>query len=263
MFPISKSTVLLLGLSLALVLPSAAESFTNEMNSQTGNSVNQTTESEAAKAANQAKAGAEYLDKMYQAADALNDYSFTYAMTVYKDKDVFEKGKVYFKKPHLLRTEIIGPNRKGSVACVGPNGKIRAHLGGTLSFYVVTLDPDSSWLQCANGYPMVESDFASMALYVKNMLKQGAVSRLAGEPSKDAELGRLVNTLEVFDPKKPSGPNGSGPGLLLKRALLDAETNLPVKWFDYQDGKLWAVTLWQDLKTNQNFADSVFDIKAK
>jgi outer membrane lipoprotein-sorting protein len=262
LFPLSKPTVLLLGLSLVLTLPSAAQSFTHEMSPQTDASVNQPTEvkPEAIKP-NEAKAGAEFLDKMYQAADALNDYSFTYSMTVYKDKTVLEKGKVYFKKPHLLRTEILGPNRKGSVACVGPSGKIRAHLGGTLSFYVVTLQPDSSWLQCANGYPMVESDFASMALYVKNMLKQGDVCRLAGGARKDTDLGRTVYTLEVFEPQNSSGQNG--PGLLLKRALVDAETYLPVKWFDYQDGKLWAVTLWQDLKTNQNFADSTFDIKAK
>jgi outer membrane lipoprotein-sorting protein len=47
---------------------------------------------------------------------------------------------------------------------------------------------------------------------------------------------------------------------LMKRAYVDPQTLLPVEWFDYKDGKLFAHTTWKNVESNVELADALFEI---
>ncbi len=128
------------------------------------------------------------------------------------------------------------------MAILGKNGKVRAHGGGGLRFFNVDLSPDSGYLLSANGWPMVKSDFISLAEAVKGYIADGDSAK-ESEPRAVAGKSEKLVLFELFK----GGPNGT----LFKRAYFDPNTNLPVEWWDYVDGKLWAHSLWTNFKTTQ------------
>jgi len=50
-------------------------------------------------------------------------------------------------------------------------------------------------------------------------------------------------------------------GRVLKRIFVDADSYLPVEWYDYRDGQLWSKSVFTNLVINPELKDSLFDIK--
>ena len=199
------------------------------------------------------KDGAAFIEEMYRSASAQTAYSFNFTMTVYKGKKpTVEKGRFYYKKPGLIRLEEKGPYKKGAVAVLGDNGKVKAHLGGNLSLFVVELSRDNQMLRSANGHPMVESDFRSLAEALKQFLKEGVASRVTARPVMTDSSSRPVYLLEMR--------KGKGEGRLWKRIAVDSKTHLPVEWWDYRDdGKLWSHATWRSFESVADLPDDLFD----
>ena len=198
--------------------------------------------------------GKEFIESMCQAADNLNDYSFQFEMTVYKlNGEQKEAGNFYFKKPRLIRLEETGNFKKGAVAVLQRDGKVRAHLGGALGFFVVTLTPESDYLRSANEYPLVASDFISLAQFLKNWLKEGMISRVTEKP---VLLNGYINKVHVIEMYKQNNPHE-----VHKRVFVDEITKLPVQWYDFRDGRLWSKSLFKNVKTNTGLEDTLFNIK--
>lgn len=197
--------------------------------------------------------GAEFLKEMSDAANNLNSYSFVSSMTVFKNgKTIQENSKFYFKKPRSIRAEEMGPYKKGSVAVLLKNGKVKGHLGGLLSKFSGTVDADSDWVQSANGYPLVDSDYFSMSKVMIDFANKGKKSIVTQSPVTVTGQPKPVYVLEMYtDASKQE---------LMKRAYVDPQNLLPVEWFDYKDGKLFAHTLWKDLKLNVDLDDSLFNL---
>lgn len=194
--------------------------------------------------------GAEMIQDMTSAANDLKAYTFTYEMTVFKGKKtIFEKGNFYFQKPRLLRVEEVGEYKKGAVAVIGKDGKIRGHLGGALSPFTVTLSENSDQLLSANGYPMVDSDYSSMCKVIQSFLKQGMKSRVSDRPVAVDGHPEKVYVLEIY--------KGTD---LFKRSYVNSQSLLPVEWFDYVDGRLFARTVWKNLRITQNLSDDLFKL---
>jgi outer membrane lipoprotein-sorting protein len=197
--------------------------------------------------------GKEFIDDMKSTLDSYNTYSFQYEMTVFKGKKVTEeKGNFYFKKPNLMRAEEIGNYKKGAIAVVDKNGKIKGHLGGALSAFTVTLQKDSDMLRSANGYSLLDSDFSSMAQVMQNFVKKGMQSKLSNRPINIEGISSKVYVLELY--------KGSQNPELFKRAYVDPKTLTPVEWFDYINGQLFAHTIWKNLQININLKDDIFTI---
>lgn len=199
--------------------------------------------------------GAGFIDKMVSSADSYQNYSFDYTMKVFKGKKtIVEQGVFYFKKPRLIRLEETGDFKKGSVAILGPNGKVKAHMGGSFKMFVVELDPGSNMLKSANGHPMVESDFTSLAQALKHFLKTGVTSQVTKEAFEmKAEHDRvyILELRKTHDQTK-----------IWKRVAVSSRTHLPVQWWDYDDdGNLWSHANWDSFKPNQQLADSIFSMK--
>jgi outer membrane lipoprotein-sorting protein len=197
--------------------------------------------------------GASFINDMVTASAALNNYVCDYKMVVHNRKPPeIETGKLYFRQPRLMRGEIKTGAKRGSVAILCKDGKVRGHAGGILSWLSGTLSPDSNMLRCINGFPFVETDFASLARYLKcKMLDKGDKSLVSDQPVRTANTEAPAYVLDTF-----RGPQGQE--VLLKRVYVDPKSMLPVYWEDYQEGKLYAQSYWTDLKVDQDFPDSLF-----
>lgn len=197
--------------------------------------------------------GAEFFQSMADAAAKVQAYSVRSEMTLLKDgKSIEENGKFFFKKPHLIRAEELGPYKKGALAILGKDGKIHGHLGGLLSKINGTVDAKSSWATSANGYPLADSDFYSMSQVMLRYLKSGKKGLVTEHPVKVTGQPKDVYIIELY--------SDSSQKELMKRAYVDPQNLLPVEWFDYKDGKLFAHTNWRALDTTTALNDSLFDL---
>ncbi len=197
--------------------------------------------------------GMDFLKEMAEAANALHTYSFQSEQIVFKDKkSIQEKVNFFFKKPKLIRAEEVGDYKKGSVAVLLKNGSVRGHLGGLLSKINATLDAHSDWVVGANGYPLVDSDFYSMAQVMVNFVKEGKKSLVTGSAVKVTGQPKPVYVVELYEDNTKKQ--------LLKRAYIDPENLLPLEWFDYKDSKLFAHTVWRNLHLNTELNDSLFQL---
>jgi len=197
--------------------------------------------------------GAAFIAKMISAAEQLNNYSSNYKMVVYKPKGTqSETGIFYFRKPKLMRVEVRSGPKKGSVAVLQADGKVHGHMGGLMKMFSGTLSPDSSFLKALNDFPMVGTDFASLAVYLKaNMLDQGDKSRVTSRPITSKLVTSPTYVLDMY-------AVSAGKEILKKRIFVDPETKLPVFWQDYREAKLWSESSWSALKNEQALASTLF-----
>lgn len=198
--------------------------------------------------------GTVFIDKMLKSAESFNDYSFKYKMTVYHGaKTVTEGGNFWFKKPRLMRLKVTAGSRAGSVAVLEKNGKVKARMGGVLKLFIVNLPLNSNLLKSPNGYPFADSDYVSLAKETKKFLAAGCTSLVSENPLSVDSQSRKVYVLEISKNGVAAEP--------YKRAYIDSHLIVPVEWFDYEDGRLLAHTVWHDFKPNQGLSDELFTIR--
>jgi outer membrane lipoprotein-sorting protein len=101
-----------------------------------------------------------------------------------------------------------------------------------------------------HGYPMVDSDFLSLASYLKNWLKEGVRSRATKETVAHEGASNKVRVLEMY--------RDSNPNQVLKRVFVDSDTFLPVEWHDFEGDTLKTKSSWSDVKTNTGLSDDLF-----
>lgn len=193
--------------------------------------------------------GENFVEKMLQAAQAPEDYVVNFQMTTYGKKHETEGGTLYFKKPRLMRIETKEGSRKGSLAILTAKGTVKAKAAGGLGFFVVELSPHNRLLRSANGYPMVDTDFASLALALKTFLSQGKSARVS-KPTAIDGLENPVYLLEILH-------NGA----LFKRVAVNTKTYLPQMWWDFEDSKLVSYSVWSSYRANLGLGQDVFTIK--
>lgn len=197
--------------------------------------------------------GSAFIDSLQKTAANLKQYSLHYRMLVFKSKKKpqEETGVFYFKQPRLMRSEVMSGQRKGALAVLGADGKVRGHLGGMLKLFNATVSSDSQWAKLLNGYPMVNSDYLSLAAYLKNMVKSGNSSLVSREPVSNKHVTQKTYVLEVVH-RTPTGD------VLIKRVFVDPQSNLPVAWEDYTNGRLSALTLWSQVNLKADISDQTF-----
>lgn len=196
--------------------------------------------------------GQDFINNMVRDAEALKSYSLIFeTITFKKGKSISEKGKLYFKKPKLMRLEEIGDYNHGAVAVIGRDGKARAHAGGVIGFIVLSMSATDKQLNAANGDRMIDSDFASLANLLKERLKKGNAARVSAEPVFVEALREKAFVLELYKPAAPMA--------VLKRIYVDAGANLPLRWDDY-DYTFPCSSTWWDVKRNVELQDKLFEL---
>lgn len=194
--------------------------------------------------------GTSFIQDMSDAAGQLNGYSFKYATTVFKgSKTINQQGLFYFKAPRQIRVEMTGDYKRGAICVIQKDGKIRGHLGGALSAFTINISASSDLLQGANGYPLTDSDFSSMAAVMKKFIAQGSKCRVSEHPVAVEGQTKKVYVVEFYRGTE-----------LFKRAYIDPQSLLPVEWFDYQNGRLFADTVWNSFKQDPNLNDDLFKL---
>lgn len=196
-----------------------------------------------------------FVQHMMNAADSLDSYSFNYKMSALKgDKTLVEKGDFYFKKPKLMRLEVTEGKRKGSVAVLQSDGRVHGKAPGLGIFAsMITLAPDSRFLKSVNGYPMVDSDFCSLARALKKFLDDGATAKITTHTVSERIAHQPAHLIEVYTDKTQTQ--------LFKRVFVDANSYLPVEWYDYEDGKLSSESSWQNFKNDPGMPATLFSLK--
>lgn len=196
--------------------------------------------------------GSALIEKMHKTAGEIKDYVCEFEITVYKQAATsVEKGLLYFKQPRMLRSEETGEYHPGAVVVIRPDGKARAHYGGALKFFTVTLEPDDPKLLASNGYPMKDSDFRSLTSFLKKWLADGIKSRATAEPVKVEGVDMPVYVLEMYKVNEPQA--------VLKRVYVHPETHLPVRWDDH-DYANPSLSRWRDVKVNTSLDDHLFQL---
>lgn len=198
------------------------------------------------------KDGSAFIDRLIHRTADLRDYSTEFELTVFKKSStVNEKGEYSFKKPNLIRMEETGDYKNGSVAVLGKDGKARGHFGGPLKFLKGTISPDSSELRAANGYPLKNSDFYSLASYLKKMLSEGCKSRVNEQPVLVDSLSHPVYVLEMYKSNET--------GKVQKRIFFEPASLLPLRWDDF-DYAYPSMTFWRNVRINIGLSDNVFQM---
>jgi outer membrane lipoprotein-sorting protein len=195
-----------------------------------------------------------FVQHMMNAADSLDSYSFNYKMSALKgDKTLVEQGDFYFKKPKLMRLEVTEGKRKGSIAVLQSDGRVHGKAPG-LGFLasMMTLAPDSRFLKSVNGYPMVDSDFCSLARALKKFLDDGATAKITTHTVSERIAHQPAHLIEVYTDKTQTQ--------LFKRVFVDANSYLPVEWYDYEDGKLSSESSWQNFKNDPGMPATLFSL---
>ncbi|HIA51864.1 MAG TPA: hypothetical protein EYN91_07210 [Candidatus Melainabacteria bacterium] len=189
--------------------------------------------------------GHSFVHKMIAAADTLDAYSFSYKMSALKgDRNVIEKGDFYFTEG----------KRKGSVAVLQSDGRVHGKAPGLGIFAsMITLAPDSKFLRSVNGYPMVDSDFGSLAHALQKFLDNGATAKITTHTVSERLGHQPSHLIEVYTDKTQSQ--------LFKRVFVDANSYLPVEWYDYEDGKLSSESSWQNFKSDPGLPATLFSLK--
>lgn len=196
-----------------------------------------------------------FIEHMISSADAMDSYSFSYQMTAFKNgKSVTEKGDLYFKKPRLMRLEVKEGKRAGSIAILESNGRVKGKAPG-LGFLssMISLSPDSDFLKSLNGYPMCDSDYFSLARALKDFLQKGSSAKITKHVVAESTGHQPSHLIEVYTDKTCTQ--------LFKRVFVDADSYLPVEWYDYVDGKLSSQSSWRNFQSNKSLPATLFSLK--
>ena len=198
--------------------------------------------------------GSQFISKMCSAADAMDNYSSRFQISVNKKHPaVTQSGSLAFRKPRLMRVEVTGGKNNGALAILQEDGKVHGHAGGALKMFKTSVSPDSPKVRAPNGLRMVDGDFSSLANYLRNMLNKEKHSRLSSEPIRTDKTTSPTYVLDLYS-GKPTHEH------LVKRVYADPGTMLPVFWEDYHHGKLYSESSWSDLKTNVEFPANYFNL---
>ncbi len=200
----------------------------------------------------QMKDGGSFVETMAKEVDKMNDYSLLFSTKSFKkNSSITDAGKLFFKKPKMMRVEETGEFNKGSVAVITKEGTARAKGGGLAGLVVLTLKPSDKMLDAANGDKMEDSDFASLVRVLKDRLKGGQAARVSEKPVTGTGVAEAAYVLEIYKPSEPK--------VCLKRVWVNPTSYLPVRWDDY-DYKDPCLSTWKDVKSNVGLNDDLFKL---
>lgn len=201
----------------------------------------------------QESAGESAINNFTRTAEALDDYSLIFEAITFKKNHgtIEEKGKLFFKKPHLMRLEEIGDFQKGSIVVIGADGKAHARGGGLARFITLTLDPKDKQLNAANGDRMIDSDFASLAHTLAGRLGKGQKARGAAGSVTISGAKKAAEIVELYEQASPAR--------VLKRIYFDPHSHLPLRWDDY-DYAMPCSSTWSEVKLNPGLSADLFKL---
>jgi outer membrane lipoprotein-sorting protein len=163
-----------------------------------------------------------------------------------------EKIRYYFKKPGFVRMEFLEPY-KGAVIVYDPSRKkVRLRPFGFLKFFVLTLSPDSRFVESSRGHRVDESDIGSLLKLVEKLQSNGESKTLKEGTIRDRKA--LLVSVE-------GKPDFTVDGVHRYLLWFDRKILLPLKVSAYDSaGKLIEEVLMDDLHINPELSENLFDL---
>jgi outer membrane lipoprotein-sorting protein len=181
---------------------------------------------------------------MTQQFASLRDYQCDFINTKYKNgRALPESNRYYFKKPHLIRLEVTSGKDKGSVCVYNSQGKVRAHAGGILGIFTITMEPNDKRLQDDDGSTFIETDLGHTISDIQKTIAEGKATVAEVERG-----GAHYYQLEI---------DRSGKHDLI---LIDTQVKLPIEWSTFRNGQPDSKTEWKDLRVNAGVSDALFNL---
>jgi outer membrane lipoprotein-sorting protein len=154
----------------------------------------------------------------------------------------------YFKKPKLIRLDILDGNRafdKGSVGVYTGGEKVTGHRGGIMREIVLSIKKDSALATSVRGETIDQSDMLTIIERIEYLLVNG-----------DASIVEKVSHIEFeFFPHDPSKNEGISKDVV----WVDRETMLIIRNERYEEERLVQQVTWGKHIINAGLPKELFD----
>jgi len=181
----------------------------------------------------------------------LRDYTCTAEAHYRKGRETEDKVYlIYFKRPNLVRAEVISGDNEGGVAVLNKEGKVQAHSGGFLSWLILNLDTDNPLVTTIRGNRMDESSF----VYMVEKMKEGLP--LKGEGEVHTAGYKVINGVKTV--ALESNYTQRIDGITKEIAYV-----VPGKWMikkilEYEGSVEVINVTYSDVKVNSGLSDKLF-----
>lgn len=151
-----------------------------------------------------------------------------------------------FKKPNLMRTDVLEGRKRGSTVLLNKEGKIR---GRNRIGFKKTLKPTDRRLRNIRGYTFMNSSLLDKTERLKNhILERGCKATLTEEEC----MGRPAYYLHI-DHKDADDP------ITKEDAWFDKKTYVILKNLKYENDVKVTDTTWRDIEINIPMDDEIFE----
>ncbi|MDH5259281.1 MAG: hypothetical protein OEX07_14800 [Gammaproteobacteria bacterium] len=189
---------------------------------------------------------ADFLSKLRMSYAQINDYSATMRLESFENEYQLQRQKMWFKKPGYLLLRQLGPFKKGAALAILPNGQIKGHLGGFLSFAVVSLDKDDENMYGVTHDSALSTDYDKILDIATDML--------------DRVIDYSIETVSIDNKKRLVLTTSYDQKFDRFRLIVDPASMLIIGLERYTKGKLIHKIQWFDIKTNINIDTDKFNL---
>ncbi len=188
-----------------------------------------------------------FLRDLENAVGKMDTYQFTTVSENWKGKEHEEKTIMFrFKKPNLMRTDVLTGKKKGSVVLLNRDGIIRGKNNWGLK---KTLDPADKRLYNIRGMTFVHSSLLNKVERLKDhILKRKCKAAL----TEEMYMGRPAYHLHI-------DRNDADDPVTAEDVWFEKGTYLILKNLKYEGGVKVTDVTWQDHKINIPLDDALFE----
>jgi outer membrane lipoprotein-sorting protein len=180
---------------------------------------------------------------------SIEDYTCT-ADAHYRKGDRTEDKvfRVFFKKPELVRLDVLKGDGEGGAAVLTKDGGVKAHGGGWLSWLVLPFGLDNPLVTTIRGHTLRQSHFG----YIIQMMKETLASNEASVAAEsfDGAPSYVLKTSYI-----------DAGGVARKEvAVIDRASLLVRKVQEYEGSAEVVSVTYYDIRTDQGLKDRLFDM---
>mgnify|MGYP001163299303 CR=1 FL=1 len=183
--------------------------------------------------------------------DALSDYQCRMYEHCSQDGRYEERTiDFYFKKPRLIRMNVLKGNRFGDNGAVGVyrnDGKVTGRKGGLLSFLTIVVDKHDAQATTVRGLTFDQSDLQATLEKMELHLSVSRCSIVDGAGFYELE----------FEPRDPSRLGG----LTREIIRLDESSLLPISSDSFEGETLVQHAVWSSYILDAGLPDELFDVR--
>ena len=187
-----------------------------------------------------------FLDDLESSVNGMDTYRFTVVSENWKDKKHSKKTlRFHFKKPNLMRTDVIEGRKKGSTVLLNKKGKIR---GKNSWGFKTTLKPTDKRLENIRGYSFMNSSLLDKTSRLKSHILERGCNATVTEKEY---MGKLAYHLHIDHDDLDDAVTDED-------VWFDKKTLKILKNLKYECSKKVTDTTWLDLEINIPLDDNLF-----